>query len=194
MTRAGGTRRRRPACPADPRAGRRAEIGADGARFAFDSETPRHKVWLDPYRIADRLVTNGEWLRFHRRWRLPHRRPCGCREGWSTCQAEDWQAPLHWHRRDGAWFQFGLAGLQPLDPGAPVRHVSWYEAEAFARWAERAAADRGGMGSAPAGCPVSVTPRTWPGNGPAAPTGPIPASGPGKARSASTTASSWWGR
>ena len=58
-------------------------------------------------------------------------------EGWSTCQAEDWQAPLHWHRRDGAWFQFGLAGLQPLDPEAPVRHVSWYEAEAFARWAER---------------------------------------------------------
>jgi ergothioneine biosynthesis protein EgtB len=112
------------------------EIGSDGVRFAFDNETPRHRVWLDPNRIADRLVTNGEWLDFmadggYRTATL------WMSEGWSTCQAEDWQAPLHWHRRDGAWFQFGLAGLQPLDPDVPVRHISWYEAEAFARWAQR---------------------------------------------------------
>jgi ergothioneine biosynthesis protein EgtB len=112
------------------------EIGSDGSGFAFDSETPRHRVWLDPYRIADRLVTNGEWLDFmadggYRTATL------WMSDGWSACQAEDWQSPLHWYRRDGTWFQFGLGGLCPLDPDAPVRHVSWYEAEAFARWAER---------------------------------------------------------
>jgi ergothioneine biosynthesis protein EgtB len=112
------------------------EIGSNGAGFAFDSETPRHRVWLDPYRIADRLVTNGEWQDFmadggYRTATL------WMSDGWAACQAEEWQAPLHWHRRDGAWFQFGLGGLRPLDPDAPVRHVSWYEAEAFARWAGR---------------------------------------------------------
>ena len=112
------------------------QIGSGGESFAFDNETPRHKVWLDPYRIADRLVTNGEWLEFiaDGGYRSPM---LWMSEGWAACQAEDWQSPLHWHRREGAWFQYGLAGLQPLDPDAPVRHISWYEAEAFARWAER---------------------------------------------------------
>lgn len=102
--------------------------------FAFDSETPRHRVFLEPYRIADRLVGNAEWLEFIAAG--GYRDPLlWMSDGWAACQAEGWEAPLHWHRRDGAWHQFGLGGLRPLDPAAPVRHVSWYEAEAFARWA-----------------------------------------------------------
>ena len=112
------------------------EIGSDGRSFAFDNETPRHRVWLDPYRIADRLVTNGEWLEFiadggYRTATL------WMSEGWSASQAEEWKAPLHWYRREDAWLQFSLAGLRPLDPHAAVRHISWFEAEAFARWAGR---------------------------------------------------------
>ena len=112
------------------------EVGSAGPGFAFDNETPRHKVWLEPYRIADRLVTNGEWLDFmadggYRSATL------WMSEGWARAQAEEWQAPFHWHRREGGWSQFTLGGLRPLDPAAPVRHVSWYEAEAYARWAGR---------------------------------------------------------
>ncbi|MBL6077536.1 ergothioneine biosynthesis protein EgtB [Belnapia sp. T18] len=112
------------------------EIGSAGGGFAFDNEAPRHKVWLDPYRIADRLVTNGEWLDFmadggYRTATL------WMSEGWARAQAEAWQAPFYWHRREGGWSQFTLAGLHPIDPAAPVRHICWYEAEAYARWAGR---------------------------------------------------------
>lgn len=102
--------------------------------FAFDSETPRHRVFLEPYRIADRLVSNAEWLRFIEAG--GYRDPLlWMSDGWAACQAEGWEAPLHWHWREEGWQQFGLGGLRPLDPAASVRHVSWYEAEAFARWA-----------------------------------------------------------
>jgi ergothioneine biosynthesis protein EgtB len=116
------------------------QIGSAGPAFAFDNETPRHKTWLEPYRIADRLVTNGDWLDFmadggYRSATL------WMSEGWARAQAEEWQAPFHWHRREGGqggrWSQFTLAGLRPVDPAAPVRHISWYEAEAHARWAGR---------------------------------------------------------
>ncbi|MFC7538642.1 SUMF1/EgtB/PvdO family nonheme iron enzyme [Siccirubricoccus deserti] len=112
-----------------------AEIGNPGtAGFAFDNEQPRHRTYLQPYRIADRLVTNAEWLGFiddggYRNALL------WMSAGWAARAAGGWEAPFHWHRRDGAWFQYGLGGLRPLDPAAPVRHISWYEAEAFARWA-----------------------------------------------------------
>ncbi len=97
---------------------------------------PRHRVYLAPYRIADRLVTNGEWLAFMADG--GYRRPTlWMSDGWAACQAEGWEAPLYWQQREGEWLQFTLAGLRPVDPAAPVRHVSWYEAEAFARWAGR---------------------------------------------------------
>ncbi len=117
-----------------------AEIGHAGpgvaSDFTFDSETPSHRVFLAPYRIADRLVRNAEWQEFIAAG--GYRDPLlWMSDGWAACQAEGWEAPLHWHRRDGDWHQFGLGGLRPLDPEAPVRHVSWYEAEAFARWAGR---------------------------------------------------------
>jgi formylglycine-generating enzyme required for sulfatase activity len=112
------------------------EIGADGSGFAFDNERPRHKTFLDPFALADRLVTNGEWLAFiadgvygePRLW---------LSDGWRCVQGEGWHAPLYWEARDGVWLQMTLLGLQPVDPAAPVCHVSYYEADAFARWAGR---------------------------------------------------------
>lgn len=108
---------------------------ADGSfeGFAFDNESPRHQVLLQPHALADRLVRNAEWLDFvedggYRRVGL------WMADGWTRAQEEGWTAPLHWRQRDGAWRQMGLGGEVPLDPLAPVRHVSWYEADAFARW------------------------------------------------------------
>ena len=112
------------------------EVGHDSAGFAFDNEGPRHGVHLAPYRIADRLVSNREWIAFIEAG--GYRDPLlWMSDGWAACQAEGWEAPLYWERRDGAWMQFTLAGLRPVDLGAPVRHISWYEADAFARWADK---------------------------------------------------------
>ena len=109
-------------------------IGHDGQGFCFDNETPAHSVYLQPYAIASRLVRNGEWLEFmadggYRTATL------WMSDGWACAQANGWMAPLHWRENDGAWWQMTLRGLQPLDRDAPVRHISWYEADAFARWA-----------------------------------------------------------
>ena len=110
-------------------------LGHDGPAFAFDNETPRHETLLRPYRLADRLVRNGEFLDFMRDggYRTP---TLWMSDGWAVVQSEGWTAPLHW-RQDGeqGWRQMTPGGLVTLDPEAPVRHVSWYEADAFARWA-----------------------------------------------------------
>jgi ergothioneine biosynthesis protein EgtB len=110
------------------------EVGHDGSGFAFDNEMPRHRTLLEPYRIADRPVTNGEWLAFMTDggYRTP---TLWMSDGWAACQAEGWEAPLYWEQREGAWRSFTFGGLRLLDAAAPVRHVSWYEADAFARWA-----------------------------------------------------------
>lgn len=111
-----------------------AEIGCDGAGFTFDCEGPRHKVYLNPHALADRLVTNGEWIAFiedggyrdHAHW---------LSEGWAWVQDNKVAAPLYWRKRDdGQWYRFGLAGARPIDLAAPVSHVSYYEADAFASW------------------------------------------------------------
>ena len=110
------------------------EIGHSGPDFAFDNETPRHKVWLEPYRLADRLTTNAEWLAFMADG--GYRRPeFWLSEGWAQVQVEDWRAPLYWEEVDGHWMVMTLHGLRPLEPAAPVSHVSYYEAEAYAAWA-----------------------------------------------------------
>ena len=106
------------------------EIGHDGRGFAFDCEGPRHKVYLLPHALADRLVTNGEWQAFiddggYRRSDL------WLSDGWAWIQAESIAAPLYWHG-DTA---FGLTGRQPRDPFVAVRHVTFFEADAYARWA-----------------------------------------------------------
>ncbi|WP_207415828.1 ergothioneine biosynthesis protein EgtB [Roseomonas haemaphysalidis] len=111
-----------------------AEIGHGGHGFAFDNEGPRHQTFLSPYRISDSLVTNGEWLAFMSDG--GYREPLlWMSEGWAMCQAEEWNAPLYWEKRDGNWMQFGLGGLRAVEPDQPVCHISWYEADAFARWA-----------------------------------------------------------
>ena len=112
------------------------EIGDAEADFAFDNERPRHKVWLEPFRLATRLVTNGEYLAFVADG--GYRRPeFWLSDGWAAVNADNWQAPLYWRQDGDRWFEFTLSGLAPLDPFAPVVHVSHYEADAFARWAGR---------------------------------------------------------
>ena len=109
-------------------------IGHDGDGFAFDHEGPRHDVLLRPCRLASRLVSNEEWLAFMADG--GYRRPeLWLSDGWSTAEREGWRAPLYWQERDGGWHAMTLHGLQPVEPAAPVAHISYYEADAFARWA-----------------------------------------------------------
>ena len=102
--------------------------------FAFDNEGPRHKVWLEPYRLASRAVTNGEFLNFIQDG--GYRRPeHWLSDGWDTVCSQGWSHPFYWVQKDGAWFEFTLWGLKPLDPNSPACHLSYYEADAYARWA-----------------------------------------------------------
>jgi ergothioneine biosynthesis protein EgtB len=110
------------------------EIGHSGDGFAFDNETPRHRVFLEPYYLASCLVRNRDWQDFiaDGGYRTP---ALWMSEGWETAQAQGWGAPLYWRDDNGGWMQMTPAGLIPLAPDAPVRHISWYEADAYARWA-----------------------------------------------------------
>jgi ergothioneine biosynthesis protein EgtB len=109
-----------------------AEIGHVSGTFAFDNESPRHQVQLVPFAVADRLVTCGEWRDFIEDG--GYARPdLWLSEGWATVQAQGWGAPLYWDHEGGSIFS--LTGASDVDPSAPVVHVSYYEADAFARWA-----------------------------------------------------------
>jgi ergothioneine biosynthesis protein EgtB len=124
------------AAPADwvSHPGGRLRVGHVGSGFAFDNEGPAHDVLVPPFELASRPVTAGEYLEFvddggyerpeHWLW-----------EGFQAARAQGWRAPLFWESRDGRWTRFTLHGRVPVDPGAPVCHVSYYEADAFARWA-----------------------------------------------------------
>jgi len=110
------------------------EVGHEGDGFCFDNELPRHKEWLAPYRLADRLVTNGEWLEFMADG--GYRRPeLWLSDGWAKVNEEGWHAPSYWSEHDGQWFEHTLSGTWPVNPGLPACHVSHYEADAFATWA-----------------------------------------------------------
>jgi len=114
-------------------------IGHDGADFAFDNESPRHQVLLRPFRIAARAVSNGEYQAFIADG--GYRRPeFWLSDGWARVSDENWETPLYWLKDDDGSakensFVFTLSGAQPLDPHAPVEHVSFYEAAAYAAWA-----------------------------------------------------------
>jgi ergothioneine biosynthesis protein EgtB len=117
-----------------PFAGGLAEIGHADDGFAFDNETPRHQVLVAPYQLATRLVRNQDWLHFI----ADHgylTASLWMSDGWARVREEGWSAPLHWRWVDDGWWQMGPGGLVPLLPSAAVRHISWYEADAFARWA-----------------------------------------------------------
>ena len=110
-------------------------IGSQGHGFCYDNETPRHEVLLQDCELAGRLITNGEYLTFIEQggYRSPSH---WLSAGWGTVQAENWQAPLYWLHRDDGWHEFTLNGLCPLDLNQPVCHLSFFEADAFARWAD----------------------------------------------------------
>jgi ergothioneine biosynthesis protein EgtB len=109
-------------------------IGFEGQGYCFDNEGPAHQVYLQPARIGRGLVTNAQWLEFmaDRGYATPS---LWLSDGWATCEAEGWNAPGYWREIDGVWMSFTLGGLRPVDPDAAVVHVSYYEADAFARWA-----------------------------------------------------------
>jgi ergothioneine biosynthesis protein EgtB len=109
-------------------------MGHQGNGFGFDNEFPHHPVYLEPFALRDELVTCGEWMEFLDDGGY-HRPDLWLSDGWATIQAECWDAPLYWWRADGEWQEFTLGGPTPVDPGRPVCHVSYYEADAFARWA-----------------------------------------------------------
>ncbi len=108
-------------------------IGHEGNGFCFDSEMPCHRHFLESFQLANRLVTNGEYLRFIEDG--GYREPTlWLSEGWYTLEKSGWKAPLYWREVDGEWHYFTLDGLRKVDPGEPVCHLSYYEADAFARW------------------------------------------------------------
>jgi ergothioneine biosynthesis protein EgtB len=114
------------------------EAGHAGEGFCFDNELPRHRVWLDPYALAERLVTCGEYAEFMADG--GYRRPeFWLSDGWNAVNSKGWRAPLYWTSESGDWSLFTLRGEQPLArmESAPVSHVSYYEADAYARWAGR---------------------------------------------------------
>ncbi len=110
------------------------EVGHGGGGFCFDNETPRHDELIPAMRIARHLVSNGEWLQFIEAGGY-ETASLWLSDGWATVQAEGWQAPGYWRQQDGEWYSMTLAGLKPVDPAAPVTHISYYEADAFARFA-----------------------------------------------------------
>lgn len=110
------------------------QIGTDGSSFHYDDEGPSHPVLLRPFGISTRLVTNAEWLEFMRAGGY-ETATLWLSDGWSKVQSAGWNAPGYWEQRDARWYQMTLAGLIDIDPDAPVSHVSYYEADAFARWA-----------------------------------------------------------
>jgi ergothioneine biosynthesis protein EgtB len=111
-----------------------ATIGHDGHGFAFDNELPQHRVLVPEFELAGRPVTNGEYLEFvgdggyvrPEHW---------LSDGWNEARQQGWRAPLYWEDRDGEWWTFTLAGMRCLAPDEPVVHLSFYEADAYARWA-----------------------------------------------------------
>lgn len=133
------------------------QVGADGSGFCFDNEGPRHDTLLRPFRLADRLATEGEWLAFMDDG--GYERPeLWLSEGWATVRAHGWEAPLYWDRDGDGWSVFTLGGTRSVLDATPVVHVSYFEADAFARWSGarlateaewEVAAVRSGAGEAP---------------------------------------------
>lgn len=110
------------------------QVGWEGSGFSYDNESPRHRRFLEPFALADRLVTNGEFLAFLEDGGY-QRAGLWMSAGWAAREAGGWSEPFYWERRDGEWWNFTLHGMRRLARDEPVSHVNWYEADAYARWA-----------------------------------------------------------
>ena len=110
------------------------EIGHQGDEFAFDNESPRHRVYIEPFQLASRLITNGDYKAFMNDGGYD-RAECWLSAGLATARHEQWKAPLYWIEQDGQWISHTMSGLQPVRDDEPVCHLSFFEADAFARWA-----------------------------------------------------------
>jgi ergothioneine biosynthesis protein EgtB len=130
------------------------EIGHDGNGFAYDNETPKHKVYLQPYRLASRLITNGEYIEFiiDRGYQRPE---LWLSDGYAAVENEKWNAPLYWKKENNNWWNFTLTGKHLVDPNQPVCHISYYEADAFARWMDSRLPTEDEWETAASGLPVS---------------------------------------
>ena len=161
-----------PALAFEPFAAGMAEIGAAGKGFCFDNERPRHRVWLHDFALANRLVTNAEYAAFidDGGYDAP---ALWLSEGWAWRSEHDVHAPMYWRRVDGAWLEYRLdGGERPVEDDAPVTHVSYFEADAYARWAGARLPTEAEWEVAAAGNPVhgtfapnAVHPRAAQGNG-----------------------------
>ena len=129
-------------------------VGHAGEGYSWDNELPRHDVLIHPFRLADRLVTNAEWLEFMRDGGY-RTAALWLADGWTLINREEWQSPRYWEERDGNWHQMTLAGLAPVELRAPVCHVSYYEADAYARWAGKRLPTEFEWEVAAAGLPVT---------------------------------------
>ncbi len=111
------------------------EIGFEEGEFCFDNETPRHKVFVQPFVLASRLATNGDYLKFMRAggYQKPE---FWLSMGWATVQENKWQAPFYWEEKDGEWWQMTLAGMRRVEENEPVCHLSYFEADAYARYCD----------------------------------------------------------
>ena len=109
------------------------EIGFEGEGFCFDNEGPSHRVWLEPFELNSQLANCGQWLDFIEAGGY-NRSEFWLSAGWNMAQNEGWQAPLYWQQDGKSWRQFTLSGLREVEPSEPVCHVSYFEADAFARW------------------------------------------------------------
>jgi ergothioneine biosynthesis protein EgtB len=129
------------------------EIGLDGAGFSFDNERPRHKIYLEDFRLASRLVTNGEFLEFMEAggYRQPK---YWLSEGWAAVIEKGWDRPLYWEKAEGRWWQMTLSGFRRVDEHEPVCHVSYFEADAYARWRGKRLPTEGEWETAAAGLPI----------------------------------------
>jgi ergothioneine biosynthesis protein EgtB len=129
-------------------------VGHDGNGYSWDNEGPCHTVLVHPFRLADRLVTNAEWLEFMREGGY-RTASLWLADGWTLINREEWQAPRYWEQIDGGWQQMTLSGLHAVELDAPVCHASYYEADAFARWAGKRLPTEFEWEVAAAGVPVA---------------------------------------
>ena len=109
------------------------EIGYEGNSFVYDNETPKHREFLNPFKLADRLITNKEYIEFIEDGGYQNA-VYWLSDGWATVEKEGWKAPLYWEKKDDRWWNFTLNGFEEVNPGEPVCHISLYEADAFASW------------------------------------------------------------